>query len=873
MSPLGLLGEPLSLEQVTAQIEQGRTFPPQCVSRFGGEPVVASALPELKALWDQLLPPMTPFDGAAGRAKPIILARFFAELSLSRATGYLSLRQSDAQLYFTIRIVDGQLLEIYAHDPSTYLGQLLVQQGLITPNDLNSVLKVALTQALPIGKVCIDEGLISVKDLNRALAEQLFIRLRRIACFPRFDVRFRPDRRARMAAPVARVSGYAALEITLGYGLSDEEIKDYLSALRARPTLIDPKSSGISFLSGEDRNVLKRIHSVQDLSPLTDRPHWTQRDGALKAIAWDLLHIFRVPREYALLEELSHLNEQGLAHLGLDEHSSDEERQQVALSYIESLQLSAPAESDNEERVKVALRAQVERLTQGPQYSPRERSAIERIRQIGGSLDDHDLKRNLMFDEAISDGESALKRSKFAEAHQAFHEAVSYKPQDQGAQLQLLWSSFLSSDRGEGAYKAVKSQADSLIRRTPNDTEPLFKLAQIQRIYGDMSAAEESLRAVLKLNPEHAGAQGELRLLINREFDEKRRKKSIFKSSGEQVGLNSNLARGLIAALLGVSALIWGTGYLVPLEQTQWPDIRTLSIDAQGEDPFEQKRSFYQSLRVNYDDELIMSAAYRLGLKLHPKVRENSTKDGYDFSEFQFKRTVEFTRAVDYLFTRYQERAELVTSSLRESRVIPAHMRVFGILESYWLSADPFWWIRRGVLLLVAILGLVSVKPWEGEEQKKRGRQAQDEQTPWRLEATPALSWSLIAVVYGVIVGYLSPTLSSPTPIGELLGMISLHTGAEQLAFTALLCGALFKGSRGLPLSALISATVVFTLYRLSYTYLWFLPAGDMVFSATQMGLFVGGASFFLLWRSRSLLPPLIAHLTLTITPALLAYV
>ena len=87
MSPLGVLSDPLSLDEVSAQIEQGRCFPAQGISRYGGEPVLASALPELRELWERVLPPMTPFDGAAGRAKPIVMARFFAELSLSRMTG------------------------------------------------------------------------------------------------------------------------------------------------------------------------------------------------------------------------------------------------------------------------------------------------------------------------------------------------------------------------------------------------------------------------------------------------------------------------------------------------------------------------------------------------------------------------------------------------------------------------------------------------------------------------------------------------------------------------------------------------------------------------------------------------------------------
>jgi len=872
MSPLGALSEPLSLEDVTAHIEQGRSFPPQGISRYGGEPVSAAALPELRELWERVLPPVTPFDGAAGRAKPIVLARFYAELSLSRATGYLTLRQNDAQLYFTVRIVDGQILEVYAHDPSTYLGQLLVQQGLITPERLNQILKLALERKAPIGKVCLDEGLISLKDLNQALAEQLFIRLRRIACFPKFDIRFRPDRRARMAAPVARVSGYAALEITLGYGLSDSEIKDYLSALRARPTLIDPKAAGINLLSGEDRNVLKRVHERQDLSPLSDRPHWTQRDGALKAIAWDMLHVFKVPRLYALLEELNQLKaESALQHIGFDEGSPQAEKQARAAAYIESLGLSFPSESEDEERVKLAIRARVEELVAGPQHSPREQSALARMRQIGASPDDEELKQSLMFEEAMSDGESALKRSRFAEAHEAFHEAVTYKPRDLNAQLQLIWSSFLSSDRGEAAYQSVKARSDQLIRLHPEEAEPLFKLAQIQRIYGAAEAAEKSLRAILKLEPDHANAQAELRLLINREFDEKKRRRSLFSSSGEQLGLKSNMARAVIAVLLGFSALIWGAGSLTPLDQYQWPEIKSFSMTrVEGADSFDQRRAFYKAIRVNYDDELILSAAYRLGLKLHPKVRRDQLEDSYDFSRFQTGRTVEFGRAVAYLYERYKSSPDEVTTSLRQSRVIPSVMRVVGILESYWLKEDLFWWGRRALLLLIAIVGLLYVKPWEEAEQR-RGRQAQDEQVPWRLDPKAlAPGWALIALIYGAVVGYLSPAITSPTPLPELVGMIGLHSLAEQLCFTGLLGGALLKHSRGLPIASLIAGVVVFALYRLSYIYLWHIPTDQMLLSVAQMALFVGGASLLMAWKTRSLIPPIVAHLTLTLTPALL---
>ena len=848
MSPLGRLSDPLSFDEMRAHIEQGRAFPPQGVSRDGAEPVAAAALPELREVWARVSPPTTPFDGASGRARPMVLARLVSALAAGRASGYLSVRQNDANLHFMVRFVDGQVLDIYAHDPSTYLGQLLVQQGVLTPKDLERALRLAHERAEPIGKVCVDEGLLSVKRLNRALAEQLFTRLRRVACFPKCDVLFRADRVARMLPPVARISGYAALEICLGYGLSDAEIKEYMAALLARPTQLNLTSPAVSMLSAEDRGVLKKVSAAGSLRPLTEREHWTQRDGALKAIAWDMLGLFVLPRAFALAEELNALSAPGaLELLGLSPGFSAEEGARAAARYAEGLGLSAPSETDDEERVKGALRARLEALTATEQVSPRERLALQRMEQLGADVRDEALKGTIMFDLAYQDGERALKQQRYQEAHTLFMEAARLKPSDLPAQLRLIWSSFLSSDRGEGSYAAVRQKAEAAARAHPRDVAPPLLLAQIQRVYGDTEGAERSLRAVLALEPDHAQAKAELRLLFTMEFDQKRQQRGLGRVASAGAGLATPAARAAVGVALALTALLWAAGAKLPTTRTQWPEVRPLDVvNMSAERESDRRLSFYQAMRQNYDNALVVSSAYRLGLRPDPRVT-GSDADGYDISALGDDELREVARASEALYDHYVSDPSSVTSAISFSRLIPAPQRVLGVVEGYWLSDDPFWWGRRLLLLLAGLVGIFVVRPWEAEERPR------SEVQPWALSAaglTP-VGLTLAGALYALVVGWLTPAVQSPTPLVTLAGMLALHAVAEQVFFSGYVGGALLKGSTGFPAAAFGVVVGLFALYKLSFFYLWALPSPLLV--AAQLALFVGGVGLALAWRTRGL--------------------
>ena len=58
-------------------------------------------------------------------------------------------------------------------------------------------------------------------------------------------------------------------------------------------------------------------------------------------------------------------------------------------------------------------------------------------------------------------------------------------------------------------------------------------------------------------------------------------------------------------------------------------------------------------------------------------------------------------------------------------------------------------------------------------------------------------------------------------------------------------------------------------IFKMSLLYVWFMETEMMLLVALQAGVFIGGGGLFLFWKSKSWVPPLIAHLTLTFIPML----
>jgi hypothetical protein len=146
-------------------------------------------------------------------------------------------------------------------------------------------------------------------------------------------------------------------------------------------------------------------------------------------------------------------------------------------------------------------------------------------------------------------------------------------------------------------------------------------------------------------------------------------------------------------------------------------------------------------------------------------------------------------------------------------KAIPAEWQVMGILEYYYFAADPMWWIRRALLLVVGLLGM-------------RFLVNRDRKSPVEPLATN-FNWVFLGVPYGVLVGFLSP--QQVKEFREPLIPIAL-TGA------------------------------LFGIYHLSYWSILNASTRQMLLDVLQIGAFAGAAYAALFWRSGGMLASGLTH-------------
>ena len=851
--PIGSLSVPTSYENVVKLIRSGRVFPTQLVSLNQAPPIPAFQHDALKEFWLEQVPPERAFDGEMGRVNTLILCKLFAYFATERLSGRFFVRHSESGLYFTLRIVSGQVLEVSAMDPSTYLGQMLLQKQLVAPSQLVEVIDRAKEDNSPIGTVAIKLGYLNEKLLNQLLAEQMFNRIRKIACFPHLDVRFVEDKQAAFIPPVARISGYSLLEITLGYGFSDQQIKQYMSELLLRPVIVNRQAPALKMISAEDRSVLKQVYNTQSLDPLKNRNDWTQRDSALKAITWDLINLFEVPKSYVFTREYNNLSEEDvLSYLQINQAASPHEIERLLQEYRKKIKLDEASDTAEEEHVRRAIRAKLVEIQKSLEGSDRERRAYQRMKQLGANPQNQEMYRSVLFDICTQEGEAALKRQKYQEAAEAYAEALRLRPNDLNASLQEVWAEFLSDSRNQDVFEKAKHRLESLSTQAKDSPLPFLVLARIYRLKGEVKLAEEHLRKVLDISPNHKEAQAELRLLFNRDYDKKKHRVKSF------IQLDPNMSKWLMPSALSlvITVIFWASGNLVTHPRDIWPEERPLDVSAlAGLNPFQKELTFNSILRTNYSNDSLASTAYLLGLKPHRQAKAlivpgQGRPTAYTVDNLEGETMRELTRILSFLYANFQKTPGQVTDMLKNSLVIPAHLRVLGNVEHYWLQEDWFGWARRLTLILLGIFGLYNLRPLE-------------------LKTDFAFSMSATAIIYGGLVGYLSPAFTAPTELPILSSMKIIHSLGEVMFFQFFLGVALLRGFRWTPYLPATIVVLLFALFKISYLNIWYMPLNAMLINSLQIGVFIGGACFLFMWKSKSFIPPLLAHLALTFIPLL----
>lgn len=768
----------VALPTIHQLVKQGRLFATDLVSRDGEAAVALGDVPEIRAVFDETLPPefqvahstMRPRPDLAGPLDRSNLAGVFARLHQEARTGRLFLISEDRRQEKVVIFQRGVPVNAMSNISEEQIGEVLIAHGLITQDLFRQAVAHRRDTGGRIGSALVALQVLSPRDLHRALSLQAMERLLNAFRQQTGSFRFVPDETAASEEILLFASVRELIESGLHASLTPQEIAEELAAygdvpLEVRTNALQQpwaraQAPGDAEVLGLASKGLVTSQLVQTVASALRLTMDEARRRVLSLMRFGLLGV----GEAALLSL-----DAALARLQT-EHAYDVLRLPRGAT---SEQVAAAAEVQLEERggraqsgdsaavarARDKIRSIIEQAAR-VLADEDTRAMYDRALQLGLDFEQPEVRLRIEYEHWLTRGKALLVQQKYQDARRAFLAASQKMPEDPMVYVHLGWSQFLGSNRDKGAaYEAIREVERAL--RLSNELDVAHAtVGKIHRLAGNLKEAEDCLRRAIQLNPHNNEAQSELRLIFARELDGKGPKGN----RSTSVAFESQLARSA-AVFVVVFAALFGLANHLGGGVTVWPDGL-----------------------VDPDNRLL--------------------------------------------------------ASLRE---VPAALQVIGNLEHYYDVADPWWWARRGTLLVVGLLGMIFI--------------VRDRPTI----AGPGVAFALLGIVYGVLSGFLSGTPRQLSPLGIVLGMSAFHVLVEQIFFIGFLFRA-FQKDLGNGGQATALTGLCYGIYQCSYVAVYSEPVSFIISNILQVGAFGGAVYAALAWRSGGMLAPFLTHLVVNTT-------
>ena len=121
--------------------------------------------------------------------------------------------------------------------------------------------------------------------------------------------------------------------------------------------------------------------------------------------------------------------------------------------------------------------------------------------------------RILESEEAFRRGEMALKRDSLATAIRELERAIQLNPDEPDYHATLAWAKFAAAPDKMAVATATRTQLEQAIRKSPRANTGRFYLGRVERMLGKDQKALELFQEVLRMDPNHAEATSEVRVL------------------------------------------------------------------------------------------------------------------------------------------------------------------------------------------------------------------------------------------------------------------------------------------------------------------------------------------------------------------------
>jgi membrane protease YdiL (CAAX protease family) len=810
----------LSFDDIQTRIRQGRLARSDRIAISGSW----RTLGQVKA-FDAVFSQVSPVDprslssspDLAGEGDTLALLEVFARLHREQRTGRFFVFDGESGHERVIALRAGTPIAAFSNVPDEWLGEQLLRKGLIDQADFERAVARRAKTGEPLGAVLLALECVTPRQLQMTVSVQALERLLNIfRAGEGTRFRFTPDPTAADETVMISAHPREIIETAIASALSATEVRAVLEGYTDAPIDVQGAAKLQDGLSAGDESIIAIL-----------RKGMTLKEG-----------LPRIATAARLTEDEARVRLLALATYGAIALGGRQTRELTAQlaslqrkSYFDVLEVRMGADADALKAAHAARRAELGLDDPARQVGaagrarqqigslldqalntlsrPFERAVYSRARQMGVDLEDPESRRLVELDEYLSVGHSALQTQDYSAAREAFSAASERAGDDPRPFVQLGWARFLESGHDARTAKtAIKEVRRALDLQEDFDVAWLY-IGKIERMAGNKQGAEDALRKAITLNPNNVEAQSELRLIFQRELGRK------------GMSVDINLPVGMVAAvgawLLATIALFFAAN-IISGGLTVWPDPgahRQATVESAMKDT-----SDMVYVRLDHTEEELIAAAKELGAKFAGDKAE----------------------ALEYL-SKYK--IEDVHEALAASRRVPPEQQRLGNAEYYHQSDDLFWWARRGGLLLLALICLLAARGRVDYEQGLVGE---------------AGKWVVIAIPYGLVVGFMSGVLPTQTGLGMLVAMLLFHVIAEQLFFSAFVNRTLLANMERKAVAVAVGG-LLFGLYHVSYFAILHQPAVEVLLDVLQIGAFAGGAYAFLLWRSGGLLAPFVAHL------------
>lgn len=818
----------VDFDAVRGLIRQGRMFRGDRLRLADGREVSAGELPELKAVFAEVAPggeatlPNAPT--IAGEGDTLALLEVFARLFHQKQTGRLFVQHPELGHERVVVFREGVPIAAWSNVEDEWIGEVLVHKGFIDQTAFDEAVHLRQETGVRLGSALVKLDKISPRRLQMALSVQALDRLLNLfrgGEGTRF--RFVPDESAAQEEVLLVARPREVIETAIATALSPAEVKALLDGYGYEAIRVDVAGPLAEELTSGDGAVLEvlaaPINLIDALPRVAQVARLTLPEARVRVLALATFGVIQLgnDRTRRLQESLEALQAQNyFDRLQVRLGATPTDVREALVARRKALKLDQEGDLDGSATVR--LRAQIGALLEvaaATLVHPLQRAFYQRAIQIGVDFEDLDARKLVEFDEFMSRGHIEMEKKAYPEAREAFQEASKRIPKDPRPYVMIGWSRFLAGNSDKRAAAVAVKDVQRAIEEQPDFDVAWLYLGKIHRLAGELQPAEQALRKAIQVNPRNMEAQSELRLIFTRELG----------TPGQsRIRIDPRLS-SVLGVVVVVVGLLFFLANRIHGGATLWPDVGALA--SQTPDAQMKEVGALVQLRLQNDEPTLVSAARELGAAPQVDTKEEA---------------LTFLSRIDIAKVR-----EVVA----RVRTVPHEQQVLGNVEYYYLADDTFWWVRRLILLVVGLLGIVLLG----------GRLKLAEGAGWLGQRH---AWLLAALPYGAVLGFLSATIPPVTELGTLLGMSCLHVLAEQLFFFGFVGRALLAQLDN-KVAAVGLTAVAYGLYQLSFFAVLNQPLANTFLDVTQIGVFVGGGCALLMWRSGGLLAPFMAQFVLNL--------